>query len=97
MAGVFSGMYIYICICVLAADRQFCFENFLEKIIELEFGNGTIGSTRVQTVDLKVQQKKLFLAIFDLTPYLLLLLTFINSCVQRCSGNPCVQTATQFV
>ena len=53
-------MYIYIYRCVLAADRQFYFENFLEKIFELGFGNGTIGFTRVHSIDSKVEQKKIY-------------------------------------
>ena len=51
-------IYIYMHMC-LAADRQFCFENFLEKIFESGFGNGTIGFARVQTIDLNIQQKKI--------------------------------------
>ena len=60
MAGVFLryNVYIYMHMC-LAADRQFCFENFLEKIFESGFGNGTIGFARVQTIDLNIQQKKI--------------------------------------
>ena len=58
--GGFLRYNVYICICVLAADRQFCFENFLEKIFELRFGNGTIGFTRVHSIDSKVEQKKIY-------------------------------------